>query len=73
MRRSIEFQCLEEFKSWGIRVGIIMTILVFKGVKDEDSKLILRNYKMTCISTRRRSTENRVLFLLEFLEGRIFQ
>lgn len=40
-----------------------MTIPVFKGVKDEDPEIILRNYKKTCISTGRRIIENWVIFL----------
>ena len=35
-----------------------MTIPMFKGVKDEDSELFLKNYKKTCISTWSTTTLN---------------
>ena len=43
-----------------------MTILIFKGVKDEDPGSFLRNYKNACISTGTKTTENWVTFLPEF-------
>ena len=45
-----------------------MTIPIFKGVKDEDPKSFLRDYKRACISTGSRTTENWITFLPEFLE-----
>lgn len=50
-----------------------MTISIFKGVKDEDPELFLRNYKITCISTGSRTMNNWVTLLSKFLEIRAYQ
>jgi hypothetical protein len=46
-----------------------MVIPVFRGSKDEDLEVFLREYKWACIGTKLRTVVKWLNFLLEFLEG----
>ncbi len=46
-----------------------MVILIFKGSKDEDLKVFLREYKRACISMGLRTSIEWLNFFLKFLEG----
>ncbi len=46
-----------------------MVILVFRGSKDENPKVFLREYKRACIGTGLRTVTEWLNFLPEFLKG----
>ena len=65
----MNFNIFTSLKGWVISKGVVMTIPIFKGMKDEDLESFLKNYKRACIRTGSGITRNWITFLLEFLEG----
>jgi hypothetical protein len=51
------------------KIRINMVILVFRGSKDENPKVFLREYKRACIGTGLRTVTEWLNFLPEFLKG----
>jgi len=51
------------------KIKINLVILVFRGSKDEDLEVFLREYERACIGMRLRTTAKWLNFLPEFLEG----
>lgn len=62
----MNFSIFNNLKSCVIKGRVVMTILVFEGVKGEGRVSFLRNYKRACINTWNKTTKNWVTFLPEF-------